>query len=319
MNSHPEHMQLNLHGITEGTDKTFLANDYLSHYARIFAEYKDAPINVMEIGVATGGSLRTWQKYFPRATIIGVDIETRCLQYAGDRMIVELGSQADEAFLKGLSDKYQPTIIIDDGSHVSDHQIISLECLFPLMPAGGIYVIEDLFFQANPATAAAYGGGSPLALDYLAALAVDRAGWIVPDPAAAQRRSLVGRHLNRIEFFQGCAVLFKQDTHISQGKVIELAEAALKDSDNGDAWFNIFRYAIRFVGQASSAENAARRMLELSGDQAQYHSRLSQVRLLQGNRDAAIAEARHAVDMSAGASVKAHYQGHLERLLAARG
>jgi hypothetical protein len=183
------------------------------------------------------------------------------------------------------------------------------------MPAGGIYVVEDLYFQANPATAAMYGGESPLALDYLAALAVDRSGWIVPDPAMARRRLLVGRHLNRIEFFQGCAALFKQDTHIPQGKAIELAETALKDSGNVDAWFNIFRYAIRFVDQAGSAENAAKRMLELSGDKAQYHSRLSQVRLLQGDRDAAIVEARHAVDISTVAPVKAHYQGLLDRLI----
>jgi hypothetical protein len=47
MSNHPDELQLNLHGITEGTDKTFLANDYLGHYARIFAEYRDAAINVM--------------------------------------------------------------------------------------------------------------------------------------------------------------------------------------------------------------------------------------------------------------------------------
>ena len=36
-------------------------------------------------------------------------------------------------------------IIIDDGSHIVAHQIISFKTLFPYLKSGGIYVIEDLF------------------------------------------------------------------------------------------------------------------------------------------------------------------------------
>ncbi len=35
-------------------------------------------------------------------------------------------------------------IIIDDGSHVPQHQIISLACLLPALNPGGLYIIEDL-------------------------------------------------------------------------------------------------------------------------------------------------------------------------------
>lgn len=35
-------------------------------------------------------------------------------------------------------------IVIDDGSHISDHQRISFETLFPLMNEGGVYICEDL-------------------------------------------------------------------------------------------------------------------------------------------------------------------------------
>jgi hypothetical protein len=37
-----------------------------------------------------------------------------------------------------------PDIVIDDGSHLADHAIASFSYLFPLMPSGGIYVVEDL-------------------------------------------------------------------------------------------------------------------------------------------------------------------------------
>ncbi|NUS99514.1 MAG: hypothetical protein HOP96_00885, partial [Sphingomonas sp.] len=38
-------------------------------------------------------------------------------------------------------------IVIDDGSHASDDQQTSLGSLFPFVAPGGLYIIEDLFFQ----------------------------------------------------------------------------------------------------------------------------------------------------------------------------
>jgi hypothetical protein len=269
--------RLNLSGIAEGTDKTYLGNDYLQHYARIFAAYKDAPINVLEIGVANGGSLRTWQQYFTQATIIGVDIQPKCVQYAGDRMIVEIGSQTDESFLEGIARKYQPQIIIDDGSHLSSHQIISLECLFPLLPAGGIYVIEDMFFQANPVTPD-FGDSSPLALDYVTAIARDRSGWVVEEPSAARRRALVGREVERVEFFRGCAALFKFGPPPDRKAQIEMALQAATDATNAEVWWHMFNFAVRNPIDTNAAELAATKAFEITGDRALYDARMERVR-----------------------------------------
>lgn len=38
----------------------------------------------------------------------------------------------------------EPNIVIDDGSHIAEHGRISFDFLFPRMPPGGLYVIEDL-------------------------------------------------------------------------------------------------------------------------------------------------------------------------------
>jgi hypothetical protein len=68
---------------------------------------------------------------------------------AGGRKIVEIGSQVDPKFLTGLLQKYRLTIIIDDGSHQSDHVIFTFEHLFGALPPGGCYVMEDLYMHAD--------------------------------------------------------------------------------------------------------------------------------------------------------------------------
>jgi uncharacterized protein (UPF0262 family) len=62
------------------------------------------------------------------------------------RTTIYRGDQGDEQSLLRLIDnspKYR--IIIDDGSHISNHQQLSLEMLFPLVESKGYYIIEDLY------------------------------------------------------------------------------------------------------------------------------------------------------------------------------
>ncbi len=35
-------------------------------------------------------------------------------------------------------------VIIDDGSHVTEHQILTAKTLFPYLKRGGVYIIEDV-------------------------------------------------------------------------------------------------------------------------------------------------------------------------------
>src|ERR1700689_2317154 len=120
-------------GILEGTDKTSLGHDYLRHYQRIFADIRNDPVQLLEIGIAGGASLRTWARFFPRATIVGVDIDAACRRFAGDRITVEIGSQGDPLFLAELARKYQPDIIIDDGSHLAGDILLTFDRLFPAL------------------------------------------------------------------------------------------------------------------------------------------------------------------------------------------
>ncbi|KAG8163020.1 hypothetical protein KVR01_007498 [Diaporthe batatas] len=125
---------------------------YAGHYDFHFSRYRHLDnINVLEIGVGGyedpkkgGDSLRMWKEYFPKAQIIGVDYyDKTALQE--DRIRIYQGSQDDPAFLERISEENGGfDVIIDDGSHCSNHVIASFKILFPLLKMGGIYAIEDL-------------------------------------------------------------------------------------------------------------------------------------------------------------------------------
>src|SRR6185503_10228084 len=113
-----------------GTDKSRLRQNYLVHYERMLERFRDRPITLLEIGVHNGASLRVWEQYFKSASIVGVDIEPKSSRFVRERVQIEIGSQFDADFLAALSRKYQPEVIIDDGSHIDEHQIFSFEHLF---------------------------------------------------------------------------------------------------------------------------------------------------------------------------------------------
>jgi len=126
-----------------GADKW---DHYLPFYDRVFAPYRAVPIRMLEIGVMNGGSLELWRKYFgPAATIFGVDINPACAGRVDPPNQVRIGSQADPDFLRGVvAEMGGVDIILDDGSHVANHQATSFRTLWPLLTVGGLYVIEDL-------------------------------------------------------------------------------------------------------------------------------------------------------------------------------
>jgi cephalosporin hydroxylase len=119
---------------------------YLDLYDAYLSEFRQRPVRLLEIGVNRGGSLELWREYFGKdAVIFGVDLNPECAELFEAPNQVRIGSQADPIFLRSVvAEMGTPDIIIDDGSHVAHHQRVSFETLFPLLAAGGIYVIEDM-------------------------------------------------------------------------------------------------------------------------------------------------------------------------------
>ena len=119
---------------------------YLSIYERYFSPYRYQRPRFLEIGVSKGGSLAIWRQYFGSdATIYGIDIDPACMIFNGEHGQVRIGSQDDAKFLESVVNEMGGVdIILDDGSHFSKHIRASLETLFPLLSAGGVYMVEDL-------------------------------------------------------------------------------------------------------------------------------------------------------------------------------
>lgn len=119
---------------------------YFDIYERHFERFVDTDVNVMEIGVFHGGSLQMWKDYFGKgANIYGLDINPTCKSFEEDRVQVLIGDQGDREFWKSIKPTL-PTfdIIIDDGGHSMDQQIITFEEMFPLLSENGVFLIEDL-------------------------------------------------------------------------------------------------------------------------------------------------------------------------------
>lgn len=119
---------------------------YLPLYERYFQRFRGSSFRMIEIGILNGGSIAMWRKYFgPDATIWGIDINPQCASRVCEPNVARIGSQADPAFLRRTIEEMGGVdLVLDDGSHVAEHQRASFEMLFPLLADDGLYVIEDL-------------------------------------------------------------------------------------------------------------------------------------------------------------------------------
>jgi len=116
---------------------------FIDIYNYYFNAIKDKNLNIFEIGVETGESLRMFSDYFNKSNIVGLDIENK--DYNIERVEIFCGDQSDKKILNGIIEKYKKfDVIIDDGSHKNKDVINSFNHLFPYLKFGGLYVIEDL-------------------------------------------------------------------------------------------------------------------------------------------------------------------------------
>ncbi len=250
----PLDLPLDLIGIAEATDKSSLAGDYLRHYARIFAPLRHTAFTLIEIGVLNGSSVRTWERYFTQARIVGVDIDPRCRACASDRIAIEIGSQNDPEFLHRLASAYAPLVVIDDGSHRSDDIIFTFERLFPALPPGGLYAIEDLHFHLQPQTAGRLQGESPIAAhDYVTALARDHLGDDLYRRGLPTLRQYLLAAIGCVEFIGQAAVFRKRDQSDPLQELRRMQPCLRAAND----WLNWTRYGERLLRAGGSLAEAA--------------------------------------------------------------
>jgi 23S rRNA U2552 (ribose-2'-O)-methylase RlmE/FtsJ len=137
-------------GIKCQTDKAYF-HLFTEFYMPYFEKYVDKNVCILEIGIATGASLRLLDSYFPNATIYAIDISEESVNIKfGNNIHTYLCSQDDFHKLQELFKGITFDIIIEDGSHLTSHQQTSLGFFFQYLNKGGIYICEDLHTSYRP-------------------------------------------------------------------------------------------------------------------------------------------------------------------------
>ena len=121
------------------------SNIYFNIYNELFSKYRNKKITFVEIGVKWGGSLLMWKKFFgDNARIIGVDLypETKKLEKQGFEIFI--GDQSSDIFWKNFFSKVgKIDILVDDGGHTNENQILTLNNVINHVNDDGLIVIED--------------------------------------------------------------------------------------------------------------------------------------------------------------------------------
>lgn len=129
---------------------------YTLFYDGIFKNRKNEKLDIAELGILDGASLRMWQEYFPISNIYGFEYNTDLINnfkkyYNNERIIL---SQIDvtnkdsiQTAFKNINVMYD--IIIEDTTHQFNDQIKVIENVYPYLKPGGLLIVEDIFKHYN--------------------------------------------------------------------------------------------------------------------------------------------------------------------------
>ena len=131
-------------------------HSYDEIYPIFLEQFRDTKFNLFEIGIDQGKSFELWKTYFPLAKIYGMDIGKSFIDERGE---VFQGDQSDINQLVEITNKIgKCKVIIDDGSHVANHQIDTFVYLFEhMLEDNGVFIIEDIECSYWKADATIYG------------------------------------------------------------------------------------------------------------------------------------------------------------------
>jgi len=138
-------------GRIHGTDK--VEHGYLPHYEQHLPDC-DSQFTLLEIGIATGASLRMWHDWAINAQIVGIDNNPDVKDIPEEGFKIIHGDATEQFEMPYTSFD----VIIDDGSHQSTDIIKSFDLLWSKLKIGGWYIIEDLETQFHEEWGGSYSG-----------------------------------------------------------------------------------------------------------------------------------------------------------------
>jgi hypothetical protein len=136
----------------------------VEQYERFWSATSFRPRHMLEIGIWDGGSTAFWYEHLRPERLVAIDLQNR-KDSAYFRRYVKRNrlerrvltrwrtDQADRAALQEIVARDlggELDSVIDDGSHLYAPTRASFETLFPLLPPGGLYIIEDWAWEHWP-------------------------------------------------------------------------------------------------------------------------------------------------------------------------
>jgi len=137
---------------TDNVTNSRHCHPYTLFYEGLFKNKKDEPLNIAELGILEGASLRMWQEYFTNAEIYGFEYNEEYIinfkeNFDNDRITL---SKIDVASIESIENSFSELnilydIIIEDTTHLFEDQIRVIENTYQYLKPGGIMIIKDIF------------------------------------------------------------------------------------------------------------------------------------------------------------------------------
>ena len=137
------------------TDKNSV-HSYVPIYEKILAPYRETALNVLEIGIFKGDSIRMWRQYFTQARIVGIDcsltphdgmadLKPLCDEITQESNInIHIFDAENTVEVNSRFSDIRFDVIIEDAGHEISQQLNLLNIWFPYLTKNGIYIIEDI-------------------------------------------------------------------------------------------------------------------------------------------------------------------------------
>jgi len=136
----------------------------VEQFERFWSATAFRPRRMLEIGIWDGGSTAFWFEHLRPERLVAIDLRDREDSPYFRRWVTANGlegrvltrwrtDQADRAALRELVESDlggELDLVIDDGSHLAVPTRASFEALFPLLPPGGLYIVEDWAWEHWP-------------------------------------------------------------------------------------------------------------------------------------------------------------------------
>jgi SAM-dependent methyltransferase len=128
------------------SDKEHFHKYITGFYGQKFDPLQKENLNILEIGLFRGDSIKLWEDFFVNSHVYCADITTDHLHHEfSDRVEIFKRDAYTEDFLQFLRDRnLKFDIIIDDGPHSIESQDFSCKNFFDFLKPNGILIVEDV-------------------------------------------------------------------------------------------------------------------------------------------------------------------------------